>query len=256
MIHDRDHRRILRSCKRMTYHLRPSSTDQAQNGTCHYCNVEHYKMMQKSPYSAYDDWYQGDLKDINEKCGLNIDISFPLEPATAEDVACTSTGYEIQEGDTCASVAEKFNISSDAVRESCASSYTTVDCDELGAGLEICIPQLLQSEEIVPAGEKSAPSADVNSSTSAWISATQFSSSLASTASSAADHFTSSQSTGMVSVATSGPSGAKLTAQTPDSSASATPSVSVDNVSAASMIGFGRSQVVSVVAALILCQMV
>ena len=216
-------------------------------------------MMQRSPYSAYDYFYQDELKDINEKCGLNTDTSFPLSPPTAEDVACTSTGYEIQEGDTCASVAEKFNISSEAVRESCASSYTRVDCDELGEGRLICIPQSSQSEEVVPTDEKSASSADIDSSTSAPVSVIQTSSSWTSTASSAISDLTLSQSTGIILMATSGSSGAsgaKPTAQATGGSASATPSVSVDNVSAASMIGFGRSQIVAIAATLMLCQMV
>jgi len=220
-------------------------------------------MMRNSPYSAYDEVYQIEYEDINRRCGLNNDITFPLEGSTPEEVVCTSTGYKIQEGDTCASIAEKFNISSEDVRISYASSYgglplDTVDCDDLGWDSNICIPQSSQNGEVVPADEKSASSADINPSTSAWVSATQISSSSTSTASSAVDRITSAQSTGMTSMATSGSSatsGAKLTAQTAGSSSSATPSVSVDNVSAASMIGLCKSQIVAIVIALVLCQM-
>ena len=60
----------------------------------------------------------------------------------------------------------------------------------------------------------------------------------------------------MATSGSSAASGAKLTAQTAGSSASATPSVSVDNVSAASMIGLGKSQIVAIVTVLMLCQMV
>lgn len=221
--------------------------------------------MQESPYSAYDEFFQRELKRINAKCGLNIptDISFPPEPPRAHDLGCFYEAYKIQEGDTCASVAEKYNLTAEDIRAEYAMEYAaqswTADCNDFRAGLYVCIENPSGEDEADLADGELSSSANVESSISPLTSTSQVSSSSTKTASTTGISVNSSQSTGTSSMATSGSpgtSGAKPTAQAAGSSANATPSVSVDNVSAASMIGSGRSQIVAIAAALMLCQMV
>ncbi|KEQ72802.1 hypothetical protein M436DRAFT_63980 [Aureobasidium namibiae CBS 147.97] len=229
---------------------------------CSYCQVEHYRMMQNSPYSAYDEFFQRELQKINEKCGLDIptDISFPPEPPRALDLGCFYEAYKIQEGDTCASVAEKYNLTAEDIRASYAMRYAAekwpADCDNFRAGLVVCIPRAAGEDEAALADGELSSSADVEPSISPLTSTPQVSSSSTKTASTTGIPVNSSQSTGIISMATSessGTIGAKPATQTAGSSADATPSVSVDHVSAASMIGFGRSQIIAVAAALMLC---
>ena len=221
--------------------------------------------MQKSPYSAYDEFFQRELETINAKCGLNIptDISFPPEPPRALDLGCSYDAYRIQEGDTCASVAEKYNLTAEDIHASFAMRYASqkwpADCDNFRAGLLVCIPRASGEDEAALADGELSSSANVESSISPLTSTTQVSSSSTKTASTTDTSVNSSQSTGLISMATSGSSGtsgAKPTAQAAGGSASATPSVSVDNVSAASMIEFGRFRIVAIAATLMLCQMV
>ncbi|CAD0106039.1 unnamed protein product [Aureobasidium uvarum] len=283
---------------------------------CSYCNVEHYKMMQRSAYSYYDPFYQHILQTINENCGMNnpTEIPIPLDPWTEDNISCDFGAYKIQEGDTCISIAVEHSVSSEDVHEYYVSYYGsalwTPDCDQLRAGLLMCLPQpckiyevqaddtcaAIEAEQHIPEGaslrtynswigpdcsdlqryregsggvvcvsprsdqvvifdEESGPSADVGSSTSPWFSTTRVPSpSTDAAASTTGSHVASLQPTGVVSMTTSGPSGAKLASQSVDNSASATQSLSGDNVSGASMVGPGRSQVVVVLAALMLSQ--
>ncbi|KAI4725693.1 hypothetical protein E4T49_06589 [Aureobasidium sp. EXF-10728] len=282
--------------------------------TCSYCRVEHYKMMQRSPYSAYDDFYQDEFQDTNEKCGLDNPTEMPFRWI---DGICDFETYKIQEGDTCGSIAIKFSVSSKDVRDSYASIYGgelwKPACDQLRPGLSVCIPQPCKiyellpddtcasveaqqhfpggdslrtynpwirpdcsnlqlsrdspvgvvcvssrsDEEVTSNGESSSSSSsDATSTTSSRVSTTDISSSSTGPAPTTGSHVTSSRPTEITSMATSGPSGAQLTAPTAGNSASATPSTSRDDVSGASVAGPGRLQVVVVLAALVLSQMI
>ncbi|KAI5229231.1 hypothetical protein E4T46_01629 [Aureobasidium subglaciale] len=115
---------------------------------CSFCYVEHYRIMQKSPYSAYDAFYEHNLQMINEKCGLNnpTEVPFPLDPPQEQDLHCSSKIYHlIQAGETCTSIAKDYDVPEHLILDSYSFQYGgwtyEVGCDEFRAGLKMCIPE-------------------------------------------------------------------------------------------------------------------
>ncbi|KAI5235401.1 hypothetical protein E4T43_09300 [Aureobasidium subglaciale] len=115
---------------------------------CSFCYVEHYRIMQKSPYSAYNAFYEHNLQMINEKCGLNnpTEVPFPLDPPQEQDLYCSSKTYHlIQAGETCTSIAKDYDVPQHLILDSYSFQYGgwtyEVGCDEFRAGLEMCIPE-------------------------------------------------------------------------------------------------------------------
>jgi hypothetical protein len=109
---------------------------------CSYCYTTRLQMMQQTPYSVYDDYYQEVLVELNSRCGLSgpTDIlEVPWATIEEEDEFCVSDKYYTTvKGDNCTSIAAANKVSS-------ASLYTgnqekIVDCFSVKAGLKLCLP--------------------------------------------------------------------------------------------------------------------
>jgi LysM domain. len=109
---------------------------------CSYCYTTRLQMMQHTPYSMYDHYYQEVLVELNSRCGLSgpTDIlEIPWATIEEENEFCVSDNYYTTvQGDNCTSIAAANKVSS-------ASLYTgiqekIVDCFSIKAGLKLCLP--------------------------------------------------------------------------------------------------------------------
>ncbi|KAH2160430.1 hypothetical protein KXV74_000423, partial [Aspergillus fumigatus] len=86
---------------------------------CSYCYVERLQMMQRTPYSVYDEYYQTVLKTVHERCGLTGPTDIPPSPITLpeqeEPICLSGTKLTTVEGDTCDSIAQTNGLSSAAL---------------------------------------------------------------------------------------------------------------------------------------------
>ncbi|KAL6229168.1 hypothetical protein BDW75DRAFT_245974 [Aspergillus navahoensis] len=113
-----------------------------ENEICSYCYVERHRMMQCSPYSAYDDYYKSRLEAINKRCGLSgpTDVKeIPLDPLPTEESICLSEKtHTTSDGDTCTSIAKANSISSAALYM--GNQDLIQWCSSIKSGLELCLP--------------------------------------------------------------------------------------------------------------------
>ncbi|KAL5048229.1 hypothetical protein BDW71DRAFT_205766 [Aspergillus fruticulosus] len=113
-----------------------------ENEICSYCYVERHRMMQRSPYSAYDDYYKSRLEAINKRCGLSgpTDVKeIPLDPLPTEESICLSEKtHTTSDGDTCTSIAKANSVSSAALYM--GNQDLIQWCSSIKSGLELCLP--------------------------------------------------------------------------------------------------------------------
>ncbi|KAL4973540.1 hypothetical protein BDW66DRAFT_153726 [Aspergillus desertorum] len=107
-----------------------------ENEICSYCYVERYRIMQRTPYSTYDDFYKSVLETINKRCGLS-------GPTEIKEIPLDRPPTEKPKWDTCTSIAKANSVSSAALYM--GNQDTVRWCSSIKAGLELCLP--LQCEE-------------------------------------------------------------------------------------------------------------
>lgn len=99
-------------------------------------------MMQRTPYSAYDEYYQTVLQAINKRCGLNAPttiLEIPRNtPEKKTDFCVSEKFYTTVDGDTCTSIAKDQSISSAALYM--GNQNLILECDSLSSGLKFCLP--------------------------------------------------------------------------------------------------------------------
>ncbi|CAG8040084.1 unnamed protein product [Penicillium olsonii] len=123
-----------------------STEDMPDNEICSYCYTSRLQMMQQTPYSMYDDYYQGVLETINKRCGLSgptdiLEISYNQQEG---DSTCVfDETYTTAKGDTCSSIAEAKSISSAALYM--GNQKQILDCSTLTEGLKLCLPLSCES---------------------------------------------------------------------------------------------------------------
>ncbi|KAL4756108.1 pectate lyase superfamily protein-domain-containing protein [Aspergillus foveolatus] len=109
---------------------------------CSYCFVKRHQMMQQSPYSPYDEYYQSVLEAINTRCGLSGPTEIkevPLNPLPTEEALCLSdVTYTTADGDTCTSIAKATSVSSAALYM--GNQDIIQWCSSIKPGLELCLP--------------------------------------------------------------------------------------------------------------------
>ena len=122
--------------------LVPNTAAMPDNELCSYCYTERLQMIQRTPYSAYDNYYQTVLQAINKRCGLNAPttvLEIPRNTPEKETEFCGSDNfYTTVDGDTCTSIAEDTSISSAALYM--GNQNQILDCSSLSSGLKFCLP--------------------------------------------------------------------------------------------------------------------
>lgn len=107
---------------------------------CSYCYMTTLQLAQASPYSFYDEYYQGILEIVHSRCGVvgSTDIPPAVEVHTEEPTDfCASDTYTTVDGDTCDSIALAKSVSSAALF---IGSETIRNCSNIKAGLSVCLP--------------------------------------------------------------------------------------------------------------------
>ncbi|KAH0424199.1 hypothetical protein CcaCcLH18_11702 [Colletotrichum camelliae] len=116
--------------------------DMPKDQLCSFCFGEKLRLMQRSPYSAYDSLHAERLLYINENCGGSTTPTEPqlpvITPNGTETESCvTGVKYTVQAGDSCNSIAKAKSISA-------ATLYyinpSLLDCENPETGLELCLP--------------------------------------------------------------------------------------------------------------------
>ncbi|KFA68647.1 hypothetical protein S40285_09556 [Stachybotrys chlorohalonatus IBT 40285] len=128
--------------------------DMPRQELCSYCFGARLRMMQSSPYSAYDNLYADMLEFVNQNCNFNSPTSVLPNPVninyTREERCDAERTYTVQNGDSCDSIAEHHSVSSATLY------YLNPELDNCTAprvGIEICLPNQcertyrVQSEE-------------------------------------------------------------------------------------------------------------
>ncbi|GFF63309.1 pectin lyase-like protein [Aspergillus lentulus] len=124
---------------------------------CSFCFVERLKMMQRSPYLMYDKYFQADLQVVHEKCGLNGPTDMPPSldavPELDPNPICVSgnTYTTTSAGETCDSIALKFNVSSAALFM--ANPAVSVVCGNIAAKLALCLPLPCETTYVLKAND-------------------------------------------------------------------------------------------------------
>ncbi|KAI8649290.1 hypothetical protein NCS57_01465700 [Fusarium keratoplasticum] len=110
---------------------------------CSECYIKKLAMMQSGSYSAYDEWFQDDLKLVYKTCGKQgpTDIPPSLDPVPEDESStfCISDNiYRTSKGEsTCEKVALKNNLSPAALYNLNSAIH---DCGSIPAGTELCLP--------------------------------------------------------------------------------------------------------------------
>ncbi|KAL3443939.1 hypothetical protein BJX65DRAFT_311416 [Aspergillus insuetus] len=109
---------------------------------CSYCFVERHQMMQRSPYSPYDEYYKSVLEEINTRCGLSGPTKIkevPLDPVPTEEALCLlNETYTTSNRDTCTSIATAHSVSSAALYM--GNQDIIQWCSSINPGLDLCLP--------------------------------------------------------------------------------------------------------------------
>ncbi|KAM0454556.1 hypothetical protein ACHAO4_004362 [Trichoderma viride] len=109
---------------------------------CSYCYGAKLRIMQQSPYSAYDELFAQALETVNKRCnvkGPTDTLSPPINVNVTRPSVCTSKQtYSTRNGDTCDSIALANSVSA-------ASLFflnpNLLNCSSVPADLELCLPE-------------------------------------------------------------------------------------------------------------------
>ena len=126
---------------------------------CSSCFLDRLKMMQASPYSVYRQvgFYRDALQAAVKRCALSNQPTAtkdsPFPTPTPEEIMCLSEiEHTTQSGDTCDSLAVKYNVSSAAIF---SGNPDILDCYNMVKGVKLCMPlpctvYKLQKEDTCP----------------------------------------------------------------------------------------------------------
>ncbi|KAF3491742.1 uncharacterized protein GIQ15_01259 [Arthroderma uncinatum] len=120
-------------------------SDMSRDQLCSYCYGAKLKLMQQSPYSAYDNLYAERLKFVIKSCNQPDSPTKPIENSrnTTLPEACHSDRkYVTQKGDTCDSISTAKGVSAATLYH---INSGLRHCDSLDIGINLCLPQSCSS---------------------------------------------------------------------------------------------------------------
>ncbi|KAK3491815.1 hypothetical protein B0T13DRAFT_490449 [Neurospora crassa] len=126
--------------------------DMPQAQLCSFCLGAKLRLMQSSPYSAYDELHAERLEYINKRCGAGTGGSTsPLPPAiqpngTTSDTCVSGNKYTVKNGDTCNSVAQTNSVSSSTLYY---INPELLSCSAPDVDLELCLPDRCETTYMV-----------------------------------------------------------------------------------------------------------
>jgi hypothetical protein len=110
---------------------------------CSFCYVERTAMMQRTPYSMYNERYKHRLEYIYDQCGLSgsTDIQPPPmspPPPKQESYCLSNMTMRTKHSDTCDSIAKEHKLSSAALYMN--NQPAIQDCNSIPTDTELCLP--------------------------------------------------------------------------------------------------------------------
>lgn len=112
------------------------------NEICTYCWLEHYDVMQRSEYFAYDEFFQSQLQYSFTRCEAeDTDVSIRKSPIDKPETSGFCVGDEIYttvSGDTCDKIARAKSLSSAALYQ--GNPATIANCSSIPTGKKLCLP--------------------------------------------------------------------------------------------------------------------
>ncbi|KAK3947265.1 hypothetical protein QBC32DRAFT_374430 [Pseudoneurospora amorphoporcata] len=126
--------------------------DMPQAQLCSFCLGAKLRLMQSSPYSAYDELHAERLEYINKRCGAGTGGSTsPLASAiqpngTTSDTCVSGNKYTVKNGDICNSVAQTNAVSSSTLYY---INPELLNCSAPDVGLELCLPDRCETTYMV-----------------------------------------------------------------------------------------------------------
>ncbi|KAF5237099.1 hypothetical protein FAUST_6239 [Fusarium austroamericanum] len=113
------------------------------NELCHICHIRRLAMMQSSQYSAYNDFYKGQLEYVYKTCGGRAGPTEVLPPLTPKETVprsfCSTDKYYVtQEGDTCDSISKTSRVSGAMLYM--GNQELIRNCHEVPGGMRLCLP--------------------------------------------------------------------------------------------------------------------
>lgn len=119
---------------------------------CSFCLGAKLRLMQSSPYSAYDQLHAERLEYINKVCGAGTGNSTaPLPPpinpnGTTPDTCVSGNKYTVKSGDTCNSIAQANAVSSSTLYY---INPELLNCSAPDAGQQLCLPDRCETTYMV-----------------------------------------------------------------------------------------------------------
>lgn len=100
-------------------------------------------MMQRTPFSIFDQRYKRRLEHIQKKCGLSGSTDIPSlptspEPAKPEPFCPSGKTVKTTKSETCDSIAEEHQLSSAALYMN--NQPAIEDCSHVPGGTKLCLP--------------------------------------------------------------------------------------------------------------------
>lgn len=99
-------------------------------------------MMQRTPFSTYDDFWKSQLDYLHSQCGISGSTAIPKSPVTLDPeppLFCLSnTTYTTLTGESCDSIALSRNLSSAALFMT--NQQVIANCSAIPASTQLCLP--------------------------------------------------------------------------------------------------------------------
>jgi hypothetical protein len=114
----------------------------SKSDLCRFCNTERVAMMQRTPFSTYDEFWKSQLDYMHSQCGISGSNAIPRGPITFDPeppLFCLSnTMYTTRSAESCDSIALPRNISPAALYMT--NQQVIANCSAIPAGSQLCLP--------------------------------------------------------------------------------------------------------------------
>jgi hypothetical protein len=114
----------------------------SKSDLCRFCNTERIAMMQRTPFSTYDEFWKSQLDYVNTQCGILGSTEIPKNPITftpePPQFCLSNSMYTTDITESCDSIALQRNVSSAALFMT--NQQVIANCSMIPARTQLCLP--------------------------------------------------------------------------------------------------------------------
>lgn len=120
-----------------------SIQDMPQFELCSPCYIDRLAIMQSTPYSFYNDWYQSDLEYVYQECDREGETAIPssvvvVSEDSAASICVSDDFHSVASGhESCETIGRASHISPVALYNLNPAIY---DCSNITIGTKLCLP--------------------------------------------------------------------------------------------------------------------